>query len=207
MQLKIPAEDGKMRDQRMRKRVTAIIDETGPNDIFAVGATITDKPEEFADISRKLREKLGVEELKYRKSSKETKDIMEKALTDIGAEVEIRYIKKGVEGDFEWWMQSGSERQQGMLKELAKDLVELDVDFDKIIIDDNTAMKGDAGKMIIEEYVSTVREIGLVSQESSERGKHKDLLQTNDFAIGTSGRVLRGIKSKTGIRIRFRRMN
>lgn len=198
---------GDLIERTTRRKVTAIIDETGPDEIFGIGATVTDKPEEFAEISRDVRNALRKVELKYRKSTRETKRTIEKAIVGLGVEIHIRYIRRDDVNASHWWAKSGSERQQDLLKELAADLVGLDVDFDMIIIDDNTAMKDNAGRKIIEEHVGTIRNVGLVSQESSRIGEHKDHLQTNDFAIGTAGSILRGTVSETDLNIRTKQSN
>ena len=87
-------------DLTMRKIVTVVIDETNTNNddrerknIFAVGAVITDKPEEFAKLSADLREKLGSPEVKY-KNNRGSRRGMEEVIYELGTTVKEYMLKK-----------------------------------------------------------------------------------------------------------------
>ena len=183
-------------------RLTAVIDETDDEQLFAVGAVITDDPESFAKISRDIRR--GAE-LKYRGTGRTTKEYMERKITEHGAEV------LGVHADMReipmWWRiaESKADRHQKMLMDLSEDLLDLNIDFDKIIVDQNNrTLKDDAGAEIVRAYVEEVRKYNYIGQENSESGDNKDLMQTADFAIGAMGRKLRGREPETTIRITSR---
>ena len=202
----------------VRRRVTVVIDETGRSDekdsegnVFGVGAVITEDPETLEIISRVMRKVKGVEELKYR-TNKRIRDTMEKHIAATDAHVVGVYVKK----DWDvppWWkvVKRRSWPQRLMMCELLKDLVALDVDFDKIIVDENTVWNNkegtnDEGERIIKRYVGPKRKIGYIAQEDSKAGDNKDLMQTADFAIGAMGRTLRDQPPETPIKINSRRL-
>jgi hypothetical protein len=192
-----------------RRIVIIVIDETGPlsvrddeGDVFAIGAVITDRPEEFGSISHMIRKARGSEEIKYSRN-KRIRNAMESSIAATGAEVVGVYVKKD-EDVPPWWriIRRRSWPQRLMMRELSKDLVDMDVDFDKIIIDENTAWKNrsgtnDEGEKIIKRYVGSKRHIGYLAQEDSRAGENKDLVQTADFAIGAMGRILKGRSPET----------
>lgn len=172
-------------------RPTVIIDETDDSRLFAVVAAITDDPEAFGKIASEKRGK--GKELKYNSTSRSVKRYMEEKIADHGAEV------VGVFVDAQdlpiWWEIAPGKwaAHQKMIMDLSEDLIKLNTDFDKIIIDDNDrTLKKNAGERIIRAYMDGVREFSHIGQEDSKTGNNKDIQQTADFAIGATGRILRG---------------
>ncbi|MDR0334890.1 MAG: hypothetical protein LBH69_03290 [Methanomassiliicoccaceae archaeon] len=111
-----------------------------------------------------------------------------------------------------WWKldKAGKWKHRLALMELSDELIKLNVDFDKIVIDDDTSLRHVEGrkklrivfdgKEIVKSRVGSVRNIKQISQENSQSGKNKNLLQTNDFALGSIGRELRNSKKLTKVR-------
>jgi len=204
-------------DRTMRKRVTAIIDETNTNNddherknIFAVGAVITDKPDEFSKLSADLRKIRGSPEVKY-KNNRGSRKGMEEMISALDAEVIGVYVEK--EKMNPPWFSLTSRRHTSLLEELTKDLIKLNVDFDKIVIDDDDKLQAYnedgsiryLGKETVEDLLAGVRNVGSITQEVSVEGLNADLIQTADFAIGAMGRVLREENSSSKVRFRTRR--
>jgi len=204
-----------------RKKVTAFIDASGTSDAppkkdnttFFVGAVLTDNPKKLSEIAKKERKRLKVKELKYNKHKGSRKD-MENATTEAGAEVIGVYVDKK---DSPWWWRIKTKRKwqhQAMLAELSKDLVELDVDFDKIVIDDDTSLKHNGkiftirdGKRIVKSNIGSERGIKRISQEDSARGRNKDLMQSGDFQIGATRRILENKDPPTPVKFTARNLN
>ena len=204
-------------DQSARKRVYAIIDETNTNNddkgrrnIFCVGAVITDRPEEFAKLSSDLRAKLGSPEVKY-KNNRGNRNGMEESMSALGTYVIGRYVEK--EKRVPPWLGITARRHTALLEDLVKDLIDLNVDFERIVIDDDSSLhivdkEGRTryiGREIIESGLKEIRNVSYITQEDSRKGINADLIQTADFAIGAMGRILREENSVTKMDIRVKR--
>ena len=199
------------------KIAVVIIDETG-NDglnelepIFATGATIFDNKRKFGNISRMRRLRTGVKELKYKDAPTPTKQHMNKKLETIEYKTIGVYIDKEADNNPEWWIKEDDRHTPHvkMIEELAKDLVEENVN--EVVIDRHYSYNyGEKGKHQAEKIIKEALEMAnkpldYIKEEDSETGKHRNLLQTNDFVIGNIGKKLRAGVEK-GDKFKFRRL-
>ena len=194
-----------------RANKTIFIDETGdvgPDSdpqIFGYAAAITTQEEDVAEIARKKREELGVDELKYRlvEDDIRRKVVEELIKTDIA--VLGVYIDKKAKDNPEIW--NKKERRSKIfyhsLIELSADLMEEDIDGADIVMDEHSALGENKGKNIVEIAAVNKRNLGKVTQENSKVDFHKDFMQGADFAIGEFGKKAeKGIDSKIPLKIR-----
>ena len=205
----------KFTDGTIWKSVIVLVDEKGnasldaKERIFAATATILGDTETFGAISRRHREELGIDELKYRTAPKETKKEVLSEIEEIDYRVVGVYIDKTAEDNPTWWFRHKTHRgkhQIQIVEELAGDLFKEDIDNLIIAIDEHTAYKTGKAKSIIIDFATGANKTLLyVEQESSKDGRHKDLLQTNDILIGDIGRSLRDDRPLDA-RVKMRRL-
>ena len=204
-----------------RKKVTAIIDESGnpgiypvKNDsIFLVGATIIDDEGKIGKISEQERKRLHVKELKYIDNPR-SREYMEGALAKGGAHVVGVFVDK--KNSPLWWRINirRSWMHRLMLHEISKDLAKTEQDYNRIVIDKDTSLKRresyfvkKEGQEIVESRIGSKRKIyNWVTQEDSAEGLNKNLLQSGDFGIGATRRVLEGIPPSTPVKFKVRNL-
>jgi len=183
-------------------RVTVVIDESDDSHSMIVGAVLTDDPDAFAKITTDIRRG---KEMKYRTAGRTTKEYMENKIAEHGAETLGVYVNKK---DLPlWWIFSygSASRHQKMIMDISEDLIKLNVNFDKIIVDDNDwDLPAQAGSEIVRAYMEGVREFNYIGQEESDSGDYADILQTADFAIGAMGRRVRERGPETPIKFTVR---
>jgi len=202
-------------DQIMKRTVTVIIDESGNpglNDserIYLIGATILADTKVFGDISKMKREELKTNELKYRDAPRETKIEVLVQLDGAFHLVVCVYLDKTADDNPPWWLKYKNARgkqQLKMVEEIAKDLMEEDVDRLVIIIDDHSAYKESLASDILRRAADEAgKQWCYIEQEDSKTGDHKDLIQTNDILIGTIRKNIRDNKPLDA-RVKVRRV-
>ena len=111
---------------------------------FLVGASISDNSEGLETIVKDVREGLRLKELKYHEP-KRLRKTMERHVAENGMHVVGVIVNK--EDSPPWWKYNTSRVMQHrmMITELSKDLVALDVDFDKIVLDDVSTLRRKKG--------------------------------------------------------------
>ena len=203
------------RIREQKKTVTVIIDETGnfggnflEFPIFCVGATLIEKPTELSSIAVFWRGKKA--ELKYRKTNRDKRVKIESELSEACTVVIGVYYEKRSVLNWKRLVRNQNRLHQNMIIELADDLTNLKIDFDKIIIDDCNSLRdkqgNDIGAEIIRKWFKSMDTLIYVGQEDSEIGEHKDIMQAADFAIGAMGRRLCNWEPETSIVFKARKL-
>jgi hypothetical protein len=193
-----------------------IIDESGDvglnikNPIFTIGAVVVRDPEDFANMSRRLREDLEIGELKYRTADDETRKYVLKRAAETGIRVIAVYIDKRANDNPGWWCRFESKRSKAyraVFAELISDIMAQDMDNLKVIIDEHSLLKGRWGEDTVRKTAETKgKTIVHVSQERSVDGDHKDLLQSGDIVVGATARMIRYSEQNESIPMDIRRL-
>jgi len=180
---------------------TLIFDETGSphrssesDNVFGIGVTLTKDASEFGNISKNARNKLKGKEMKYRRSSSEMKEEMEIKISKVDHETTLVYVDKSASDNPRWWNRSEkrSEAQKKILQEAAEEVMSGIEDDYIVVIDDNHVYKPDEACDIVRKAARKKgKTVVGCYQEDSATGTHRDLLQTNDFALGLAGKEAR----------------
>jgi len=194
---------------------TLIFDETGTPDrssegnrIFGVGATLTKNASAFGSISKNERKKLGKKEMKHRNSTSETKEKIESEISKVDHEITLIYVDKTDSDNPRWWNKKGkrSGAQKKMLQKTAEEVMGGKEDDYIVVIDNHTMYKPNEACGIVKKAAKKKgKNVVRCYVEDSETGAHKDLLQTNDFAIGIAGKEAKTGK-KNSLKIKIKRL-
>jgi len=194
---------------------TLIFDETGSlnkssdgDKAFGIGVTLTKNASAFGNISKNERKKLRKKEMKYNRSSLETKRNMESKISKIDHETTLVYVDKTASDNPRWWnkKRKRSDAQKKILQIAAEEVMSGKEDNYVVVIDDNTLYKpGEACGIVRKTAKRKGKNITRCYTEDSKTGVHKDLLQTNDFAIGIAGKEAKTGR-KNSLQIKLKRL-
>jgi hypothetical protein len=188
--------------QKSPKIKTIIVDESGDmgkrggSDTYALGAVITHESEKIGKIALDERELLKKNnelignELKFGLAEEDMRIKILDSLSTTDIKVMGVFIRKDNSNNPKWWSKGDNKEiiQKNMIAELTDDLIKSgELENSYVVIDKNPHIKHNEGKEIMELVSKNRSKAKEITEDDSEWGKNRDVMQAADFPIGDMG--------------------